>query len=65
MKGLDECQSIGTDWVALYANAENVTDFDSFGVKHIPKESRNKNNEKIFYFIGNKNNVANIYGMQE
>ena len=35
---LDEYKSIGTHWIALYVNAENVTYFDSFGVEHIPKE---------------------------
>ena len=30
----DEYSDIGTHWVALYVN----DDFDSFGVKHIPKE---------------------------
>ena len=35
---LDEYESIGTHWIALYVNAENVTNIDSFGVKHIPKE---------------------------
>ena len=34
---LDEYESIGTHWIALYVNAENVTYFDSFKVKHIPK----------------------------
>ena len=34
---LDEYKSIGTHWIALYVNAENVTYFDSFKVKHIPK----------------------------
>ena len=34
---LDEFKSIGTHWIALYVNAENVTYFDSFGVEHIPK----------------------------
>ena len=29
---LDEYESIGTHWIALYVNAENVTYFDSFGV---------------------------------
>ena len=32
---LDEYESIGTHWIALYVNAENVTYFDSFGVEHI------------------------------
>ena len=34
---LDEYESLGTYWVALYVMAENVTYFDSFVVKHIPK----------------------------
>ena len=36
---LDESESIGTHWIALYMNAENVTYFDSFGVENIPKET--------------------------
>ena len=35
---LDEYESIGTNWIALYVNAKNVTYFDSFGVEHILKE---------------------------
>ena len=35
---LDEYESIGTHWIALYVNAENVTYFDSVEVEHIPKE---------------------------
>ena len=50
---LDEYESVGTYWIALYVNAENVTYFDSFGVKHSPKEIRK--------FIRNKNIIANIY----
>ena len=34
---LDEYESRGTHWIALYVNAENAIYFDSFGVKHIPK----------------------------
>ena len=30
---LDKYESIGAHWVALYANAENVTYFDNFRVK--------------------------------
>ena len=36
---LDEFKSIGTHWIALYVNAENVTYYDSFAVEHIPKEN--------------------------
>ena len=34
---LDEFKSLGTHQIALYVN-NNVTYFDSFGVKHVPKE---------------------------
>ena len=53
---LDEYESLGTHWIALYVNAENVTYFDSFGVELIPKE--------IKTFIGNKNIITNIYRIQ-
>ena len=42
---LDEYESIGTHWIALHVNDNNVTYFDSFGVEHIPRE--------IKKFIGN------------
>ena len=32
---LDECKSLRTHWIALFVNGENVTYFDSFGVKYI------------------------------
>ena len=38
---LDEYESIGDHWIALYVNVENVTYFDSFGVEHIPKKIKN------------------------
>ena len=40
----------------MYVNDNNTTYFDSFAVKHIPKE--------IKKFSGNKNIGANIYRMQ-
>ena len=49
---LDEYESTETDRVALYLNGNNVTYFDSFGIKHIPKE-----NKKI---IDNKNIITNV-----
>ena len=45
-----EYDSIGTHWIVLYVNDNNVTYFDSFGVEHIPKEIRK--------FIGNKNVIT-------
>ena len=35
---LDEFKSIGTHWIALYVNANNLIYFDSFGLEHIPEE---------------------------
>ena len=49
---IDDFKSIGTHWIALYAN-----DFDSFGVENIPKEIEN--------FIENKNIPTNIYRIKE
>ena len=34
---LDEYSDIGTHWVALHVNNNDVTYFDSFGVEHIPE----------------------------
>ena len=53
---LDEYESIGTHWIALYVNGDNIIYFDSSGVEHIPKE--------IAKFIGNKNIIINIYRIQ-
>ena len=54
---LDEYSDIGTNWAALYVHNYGVTYFDSFGVKHIPKE--------IKAFFNNKNIKTNIFRGQE
>ena len=30
-------ESVGTHWLALYVNGDNITYFDSFGLEYIPK----------------------------
>ena len=34
---LNEFKSIGTHWIALYVNGNNIIYFGSFGVEYIPK----------------------------
>ena len=51
MINLDEYSDIGTHWIAMYVQNNDVIYFDSFGVEHIPKE--------IKTFIGNKNIKTN------
>ena len=53
---LDEYSDIGTHWVSLYVQNNDVTYFDSSGVEHIPKEIRT--------FIGNKNIKTNVFRIQ-
>ena len=53
---LDAYSDIGTHWIALYVKNNDVTYFDSFGVEHIPKESKT--------FIKNKNIRTNIFRIQ-
>ena len=52
---LDEYSDIGTNWVALWVNYNNVTYFDSFGVEHIPKQI------KAFINNNNNNNIKKIF----
>ena len=35
---LDEYTDVGTHWIALFCNKNNIIYFDSFGDEHIPKE---------------------------
>ena len=53
---LDEYVDVGTHWIALFCNRNEIVYFDSFGVEHVPEE--------IKEFIGNKNIKANIFRVQ-
>ena len=50
---LDEYGDVGTHWIALFCNRNDIVYFDSFGVEHITEE--------IKEFIRNKNTKANIF----
>ena len=54
---LDEYADVGTHWIDLFCNRNEIVCFDSFGVEHVPGE--------IKEFIGNKNIKANIFQVQE
>ena len=49
----DEYADVGTHWIALFCNRNEIVYFDRFGVEHVPEE--------IKKFIGNKNIKANIF----
>ena len=53
---LDEYENTGTHWIALFVKTNEAIYFDSFGIKHIPKE--------IERTIDNKRIKANIFGIQ-
>ena len=35
---LDEYADVGTHWIALFCNRNEIVYFDCFGVEHVPKE---------------------------
>ena len=53
---LDEYADVGTHWIALFCNRNEIVYFDSFGVEHVPEE--------IKEFVGNKNIIAKIFWVQ-
>ena len=57
---LDEYSDMGTHWVALFINNNNVTYFNSFGVEHILKEIETFINRTSL----NKKIITNIFRMQ-
>ena len=53
---LDEYADVGTHWIALFCNINEIVYFFSIGVEYFPEE--------IKEFIGNKNIKANIFWVQ-
>ena len=53
---LDEYADVGTHWIALFCNRNEICYFNSFGVEHVPEETKE--------FVGNKNIIANIFRVQ-
>ena len=53
---LDEYADVGTHWIALFCNRNEIIYFDSFRAEHVPEE--------IKKIIGNKNIKAIIFRVQ-
>ena len=53
---LDEYADIGTHWIALFCNRNEIVYFDSFGVEYVPEEMKE--------FVEVKNIIANIFQVQ-
>ena len=53
---LDEYTDVGTHWITLFCNRNEVVYFDSFVVEHVPHE--------IKEFVGNKIIIAKIFRVQ-
>ena len=52
----DEHANVGTHWIALYIENNEISYFDSFDIEHVSKEIRK--------FIGQKNIKTNILRIQ-
>ena len=53
---LDEYADVGTHWIALFCNRNEIVYFDSFGIEHVSEENKE--------LIGNKIIKANIFRVQ-
>ena len=53
---LDEYADVDTHWIALFCNRNKIVYFESFGVEHVPEETKE--------FFENKNIKANIFQVQ-
>ena len=53
---LDEYADVGTHWIALSCNRNEIVYFNSFCVEHVPEEIKES--------LGDKNTKANIFRVQ-
>ena len=53
---LGEYGDVGTRSIALFCNRNEIVYFDSFGLGHVPEETKE--------FVRNKNIIANIFRVQ-
>ena len=58
---LDEYSDVGTHWIALFCNKNEIVYCDSFSVKHIPEEINEFIDHPSSSASQNKNIKANIF----
>ena len=47
---LDEYANVGTHWIALFCNGNEIVYFNSFGVENVPKEIKELIKANIFQY---------------
>ena len=61
---LDEYANVGTHWIALFCNRNEILYFDSFGVEQVPEEIKEFIDRPSSFASQNKNIKANIFRVQ-
>ena len=60
----DEYTDVGTHWIALFCNRNEIVYFDSFGVEHVPEEIKEFVDRPSSSASQNKNIKTNIFRVQ-
>ena len=63
-QNLDEYADVGTHWIALFCNRNEIVYFNSFGVEHIPEEIKEFIGRPSSSASQNKNIKTNIFRAQ-
>ena len=58
---LDEYADVGTHWIALFCNRNEIVCFDSFAVERVPKEIWEFIDLSLSSSSQNKNIITNIF----
>ena len=63
MRQYDEYGDVGTHWITLVCNRNEIVYFNHFGVEHVPKEIKNfggNKNIKASYFSSTSTRFSNV-----
>ena len=61
---LDEYADVGTHWIVLFCNRNEIVYLDSYGVEHIPEKIKEFVDRPSSSALQNKNIKANIFRVQ-